>query len=75
MAIHPYAYGARKSSDVVMNLKCATKNGLQHCENAVNVAVRVCFRIIILLESMVCADSQNISGRITHVRHHSPKLE
>ena len=49
MAIHPYVYGACKSPDVVMNQKCATKNGLKHCENAVNVVVRVYFQITLLV--------------------------
>ena len=49
MSIQPYVYGVHKSPDVVMDLKRATENGLQHCENVVNVAVRVCFRMILLV--------------------------
>ena len=49
MVIHPYVYGVCKSPDVVMNQKRATENGLQHCKNVVNVAVRVCFQMILLV--------------------------
>ena len=77
ICICPYVYGVCKSPDVVMNLNCATENGLQHCENVVNVAVRVYFQIILLaVVNGVCSYiARNISGRITHVHHNSLQLE